>query len=199
MDGTRFHDLRHFFASQLIGQGETAAYVRDQMGHSSIKVTFDTYGHLFPGRGKEASSKYEKASLDVVGVNECIGVSFKSFSSVECLLARPAVPALAIHPLVLHALEPYVAVIAAEVIGDGVLVSNESLQRSVLPNSAVDPSIVRVLRTLDPIAREADCACFVAGATRDLILVNIHGLRPGRATRDIDFGIAVENRIDSRC
>jgi predicted nucleotidyltransferase len=71
--------------------------------------------------------------------------------------------------------------------------SNESLQRSVLPNSPVDPSIVRVLRTLDPIAREAGCAYFVAGATaRDLILVNIHGLRPGRATRDIDFGIAIE-------
>ena len=72
--------------------------------------------------------------------------------------------------------------------------SNESLQRSVLPNNPVDPSIVRVLRTLDPIAREVDCVYFVAGATaRDLILVNIHGLRPGRATRDIDFGIAVEN------
>jgi integrase len=35
--GTRFHDLRHFFASQLIANGETAAYVRDQMGHSSIR------------------------------------------------------------------------------------------------------------------------------------------------------------------
>lgn len=72
--------------------------------------------------------------------------------------------------------------------------SNESLQRSVRPNNPVDPSIARVLRTLDPIARDADCAYFVAGATaRDLILVNIHGLRPGRATRDIDFGIAIEN------
>jgi integrase len=29
MEGTRFHDLRHFFASQLIGQGESAVYVRD--------------------------------------------------------------------------------------------------------------------------------------------------------------------------
>jgi integrase len=64
MAGTRFHDLRHFFASQLIANGETAAYVRDQMGHSSIKVTFDTYGHLFPGRGKEASDRYEKAMRD---------------------------------------------------------------------------------------------------------------------------------------
>jgi len=72
--------------------------------------------------------------------------------------------------------------------------SNESLQRSVLPNSPVDPSIVRVLRTLDPIAREVDCPYFVAGATaRDLILVNIYGLRPGRATCDIDFGIAVRD------
>jgi integrase len=61
LPGTRFHDLRHFFASQLIANGETAAYVRDQMGHSSIKVTFDTYGHLFPGRGQEASGRYEKA------------------------------------------------------------------------------------------------------------------------------------------
>jgi len=72
--------------------------------------------------------------------------------------------------------------------------STESLLRSVLPNNPVDPSIVRVLRTLDPIAREADCAYFVAGATaRDLMLVNIYGLRPGRATLDIDFGIAVAN------
>ncbi len=58
---TRFHDLRHFFASQLIANGETAAYVRDQMGHSSIKVTFDTYGHLFPGKGAEASARYDKS------------------------------------------------------------------------------------------------------------------------------------------
>ena len=48
----------------MIANGETAAYVRDQMGHSSIKVTFDTYGHLFPGRGKEASDRYEKSMQD---------------------------------------------------------------------------------------------------------------------------------------
>src|SRR5579864_4447451 len=72
--------------------------------------------------------------------------------------------------------------------------NNESPQHSIRPSSPVDPAVVRVLRSLDPIARAADCAYFVAGATaRDLILVNIHGLRPGRATRDIDFGIAIEN------
>jgi predicted nucleotidyltransferase len=47
---------------------------------------------------------------------------------------------------------------------------------------------------LDPIARSSKCEYFLAGATaRDLILVNVHGLRAGRATRDIDFGTAVEN------
>ncbi len=63
LPGTRFHDLRHFFASQLIANGETAAYIRDQMGHSSIHVTFDTYGHLFPGRGKDAADRYEKSMV----------------------------------------------------------------------------------------------------------------------------------------
>jgi integrase len=57
---TRFHDLRHFFASMLIAQGETAKYVCDQMGHSSIQVTFDTYGHLFPQAKKEASTQLEQ-------------------------------------------------------------------------------------------------------------------------------------------
>jgi integrase len=56
----RFHDLRHFFASMLIAQGETAKYVCDQMGHSSIQVTFDTYGHLFPQARQEASTKLEQ-------------------------------------------------------------------------------------------------------------------------------------------
>lgn len=74
LTGTRFHDLRHFFASQLIANGETAAYVRDQMGHPSIHVTFDTYGQLFPGRGREASDRYEK-SMDAARRKSEAGVS----------------------------------------------------------------------------------------------------------------------------
>ena len=44
----RFHDMRHTFGSQLIQNGASLVYVRDQMGHSSIRVTADTYGHLIP-------------------------------------------------------------------------------------------------------------------------------------------------------
>jgi len=45
----RFHDLRHTFGSLLIQDGATLTYVKEQMGHSSIQITVDTYGHLVPG------------------------------------------------------------------------------------------------------------------------------------------------------
>ena len=45
----RVHDLRHTFGSLLIQDGASLAYVKDQMGHSSIQITVDTYGHLIPG------------------------------------------------------------------------------------------------------------------------------------------------------
>jgi hypothetical protein len=45
----RLHDLRHTFGSLLLQNGASIVYVKDQMGHSSIQVTVDIYGHLIPG------------------------------------------------------------------------------------------------------------------------------------------------------
>ncbi len=42
----RWHDLRHFYASLLIAAGKHPKYTADQMGHASISITMDTYGHL---------------------------------------------------------------------------------------------------------------------------------------------------------
>lgn len=53
----RFHDLRHTFASLLIANGESLAYVRDQLGHSSIALTVNTYTHLIPGTNRGAVDK----------------------------------------------------------------------------------------------------------------------------------------------
>ena len=55
----RFHDLRHTFASLLIQQGEGLAYVRDQLGHHSIQITVDTYGHLVPGGNRQAVDRLD--------------------------------------------------------------------------------------------------------------------------------------------
>lgn len=44
----RFHDLRHTCAALLIANGRHMEEVKDHLGHSSIRVTSDRYGHLFP-------------------------------------------------------------------------------------------------------------------------------------------------------
>jgi integrase len=49
MRRVRFHDLRHTFASLLIQQNANPKYIQEQLGHGSIKVTMDIYGHLFEG------------------------------------------------------------------------------------------------------------------------------------------------------
>src|SRR5262249_43901445 len=41
------HALRHTFASLLLNQGASLQYVCEQMGHASINITVDIYGHLF--------------------------------------------------------------------------------------------------------------------------------------------------------
>lgn len=56
---TGLHALRHFYASWLInrveqgGLGLPPKVVQERLGHSSITMTFDRYGHLFP-RGDDA-------------------------------------------------------------------------------------------------------------------------------------------------
>jgi len=53
----RFHNLRHTYASLLIAQGEHPKYIQSQMGHSSITVTMDTYGHLMNTVNRDAASR----------------------------------------------------------------------------------------------------------------------------------------------
>jgi integrase len=47
-DGLRFHDLRHTCAAMLIAQGAHPKEIQERLGHSTIRLTFDRYGHLFP-------------------------------------------------------------------------------------------------------------------------------------------------------
>lgn len=48
LDGLVFHELRHTAAALAIAQGAHPLAIRDRLGHSSITVTMDTYGGLFP-------------------------------------------------------------------------------------------------------------------------------------------------------
>ncbi len=48
----RVHDLRHSYASVLLMKHYSPAYVQKQLGHHSITMTVDLYGHWIPGEGK---------------------------------------------------------------------------------------------------------------------------------------------------
>jgi integrase len=57
------HEARHVCASILIASGLNAKAVSVLMGHSSIAITFDIYGHMFEGSEAEAA-KLVAAYLD---------------------------------------------------------------------------------------------------------------------------------------
>lgn len=52
-DPPTLHDARHTFASYLIHAQCNAKALSVVMGHASIGITFDTYGHLMPGGEQE--------------------------------------------------------------------------------------------------------------------------------------------------
>lgn len=51
-----FHEARHTYASFMIAAGVNAKALSTYMGHSSITITIDRYGHLMPGNEKEAAN-----------------------------------------------------------------------------------------------------------------------------------------------
>ena len=62
----RLHKARHTFASFMIAAGVNAKALSIFMGHSSISVTYDIYGHLMPGAEAEGA-----ALLDAYLKSQC--------------------------------------------------------------------------------------------------------------------------------
>lgn len=63
---------------------------------------------------------------------------------------------------------------------------------SVKPDAPIDQGVVEVLRAVDGVAAALGVPYFLVGATaRDILLVHVFGLPPGRATRDVDFALVV--------
>ena len=59
-EGVRFHDLRHSHAAMLISEGVQPKVIQARLGHSSIRTTLDTYGHLYEGLDKAAAKAVDK-------------------------------------------------------------------------------------------------------------------------------------------
>jgi integrase len=57
--GLRLHDLRHTCAALLISLGAHPKAIQERLGHSSITVTIDVYGHLFPSIDMALTSRLD--------------------------------------------------------------------------------------------------------------------------------------------
>ena len=55
----RFHDLRHSAASLLIAQGVHARAIMELLGHSTITLTMDTYGHLMESVNRNTAEQMD--------------------------------------------------------------------------------------------------------------------------------------------
>jgi integrase len=60
----RIHDLRHTCATLLIAQGAHAKAIQRHLGHSSIQITFDTYGHLLPDEQDRVAQALDQTFLN---------------------------------------------------------------------------------------------------------------------------------------
>ena len=51
----RVHDIRHSHVSYLINQGVEPLIIKERLGHKDIKITMNTYGHLYPNQQKQVA------------------------------------------------------------------------------------------------------------------------------------------------
>jgi integrase len=85
------HECRHTFASLMIAAGVNAKVLQTFMGHASIAVTLDLYGHLFPGSEDQAAvlldayldRAYAQARTPTAECGETVGKFMHSPSGVE--------------------------------------------------------------------------------------------------------------------
>ena len=54
LQGVRFHDLRHTFASLMLLRGVPAKVISEALGHASVAFTMDTYSHIMQGMQSDA-------------------------------------------------------------------------------------------------------------------------------------------------
>ena len=58
--GLRVHDLRHTCASLLVDLGAHPKVIQEWLGHKSITVTIDVYGHLFPSLNEALAERLDE-------------------------------------------------------------------------------------------------------------------------------------------
>ncbi len=66
----RLHDLRHTCVSLLIQLGAHPKAIQERLGHSSITVTMDVYGHIFPSVAEALTERLDEVFTAARGAQE---------------------------------------------------------------------------------------------------------------------------------
>jgi len=72
LEPLRFHDLRHTAVALLIGQNAHPKLIQSRLGHSSIQVTLDRYGHLLGGLDEAVANSLEQAHRAALPENPAV-------------------------------------------------------------------------------------------------------------------------------
>ena len=56
---TRFHDLRHTFATISLENGDNIKTVSENLGHATVAFTLDVYGHVSDEMRRESAAKMQ--------------------------------------------------------------------------------------------------------------------------------------------
>ncbi len=81
----RVYNLRHTHASLLINEGVHPKRISERLGYSSIKLTMDTYGHLFEGSDRDSADKMER----LFGTSRSLGAPVHAFGAAGAILLVP--------------------------------------------------------------------------------------------------------------
>ena len=57
---TRFHDLRHTYATNAIRIGDPIKTVSENLGHATVAFTLDEYGHVTPAMKQDSADRMQR-------------------------------------------------------------------------------------------------------------------------------------------
>jgi len=110
LNGIRFHDLRHTFASLMLLGSVHPKIVCEMPGHSSVAFTLDTYSHVMPTLQQAAMRRLdemlEPELMKSLDVSKMLATGFepdtKNWQEWQDSNPRPAVLETAALPTELH-------------------------------------------------------------------------------------------------
>lgn len=66
LETLRFHDLRHTYASLMLSKGAPIKFVQEQLGHTTCKMTLDTYNHIMPKESEIARNLLDNLECEQI-------------------------------------------------------------------------------------------------------------------------------------